>query len=77
MFLFAGEICAGRDRLALGEIEPQLLDRGIEMSRRNMRAASVERGKLLLERGKNGVCTQVAGRSRIMVFQGEIPFCRC
>ena len=54
-------------------IHPQLLDRGIEMSRGNTRAHSIKRRQLFFKCCKYVVHAAVAGRRGSMIFQVQIP----
>jgi hypothetical protein len=54
-------------------IEPEPLDRGIQMRRSQMRAENVENSKLLFESGKNGRRAQLARVRKRLLFHGPIP----
>lgn len=48
--------------LSLREVEPELLDRGIQMGRGDMRSALVQRGELPLERSEDFLRVRFARR---------------
>jgi hypothetical protein len=55
--------------------QSQLLDRGIQMRRGNMRSHFVKRSELFFERSKNGERAMIARRRRMTMFHGQIPRC--
>ncbi len=48
--------------LALREVEPELLDRGVQMGGGDVRAAPVKRGELLFEHSENVLRVRIARR---------------
>lgn len=48
--------------LALREVEPELLDRGVQMGGGDVRAPPVKRGELLFEHSENVLRVRIARR---------------